>query len=771
MYVNLPASASLGILLMLVLLLLGGAFAVSAAEEAGPSPAPAGEASDETADNPSADPPPQMGEAAKEDKLFERVRVVSRPVEKIPGSVAYLDKHELEKQNHTDVNRVLSGVPGVNLQEEDGYGLRPNIGMRGTGVERSQKITLLEDGVLIAPAPYSAPSAYYFPTVARMEGIEVRKGSSSIRQGPYTNGGVLNMMSTSIPSELGGIVDLSLGQDDLRKGKLSIGGAGQTYGWLFETFRMETDGFKDLDGGGSTGFDLEDYMVKVRVNSGARARTFQALELKLGRTDQLGNETYLGLTDQDFDKTPLRRYAASQEDQITSDHEQAHLRYLVRPSRSLDLTTTVYRNDFFRNWHKLQSVSGTGLGTVLADPDIYAHEFAVMRGDVDSADGDLAVRNNRRDYYSQGVQAVVGINPQRSWSGHDWEIGLRYHEDEEDRFQEEDLYSMAGGYMNLSALGDPGSQSNRISSAEAWALFVQDTISLERWTITPGVRFESIDFSRRDFGKNDPERTGSELSVRTSEVDVWIPGVGANYQVTDHSTVFAGVHRGFAPPGPGASPETNPEESVNFEVGYRWSGRFWGGEAVAFYSDYDNLLGSDTLSSGGAGTGDQFNGGAVDVHGLETSVRYDLGRAREWSMQVPVSLTYTYTYAEFLTTFETDFDGWGDVVYAGDELPYLPTHQAALNVGLVEKRWSTYLNLSYADEMRTQAGQGPIPDDEKTDARLLVDLTANYSVHRNVRFYVQVRNLTDEIYVAARRPAGIRPGLPRTLSAGLAWKF
>jgi Fe(3+) dicitrate transport protein len=408
---------------------------------------------------------------------------------------------------------------------------------------------------------------------------------------------------------------------------------------------------------------------------------------------------------------------------------------------------------------------------VLADPDIYAHEFAVMRGDVDSADGDLAVRNNRRDYYSQGVQAVVGINPQRSWSGHDWEIGLRYHEDEEDRFQEEDLYSMAGGYMNLSALGDPGSQSNRISSAEAWALFVQDTISLERWTITPGVRFESIDFSRRDFGKNDPERTGSELSVRTSEVDVWIPGVGANYQVTDHSTVFAGVHRGFAPPGPGASPETNPEESVNFEVGYRWSGRFWGGEAVAFYSDYDNLLGSDTLSSGGAGTGDQFNGGAVDVHGLETSVRYDLGRAREWSMQVPVSLTYTYTYAEFLTTFETDFDGWGDVVYAGDELPYLPTHQAALNVGLVEKRWSTYLNLSYADEMRTQAGQGPIPDDEKTDARLLVDLTANYSVHRNVRFYVQVRNLTDEIYVAARRPAGIRPGLPRTLSAGLAWKF
>jgi Fe(3+) dicitrate transport protein len=714
-------------------------------------------------------------EPPAEAQLFDRLLVIgsAEAAARAPGSAHFLGPEDLERQAYSDVHRILRQVPGVNIQEEDGYGLRPNIGIRGTGVDRSQKVTLLEDGVLIAPAPYAAPAAYYTPTAGRMESFEVRKGSGAIRQGPYTNGGALNYVSTSIPGSLHGRIDLSAGDERLRRARASLGDSGPRLGWLLETYQLETDGFKRLDGGGPAGFDLEDYLGKLRWTSRAEARVSQAVELKLGKTEQLGDETYLGLTQDDFDRDPLRRYASSAGDHIATDHEQFQLSYFVQPSERFSLTATLYRNDFFRNWHKLEKVAGTATAAVLADPGEFPDLAAILRGEEDSDPGALAVRNNRRDYFSRGIQAVLAWDLGSDDRPHDLEVGIRLHEDQEDRFQEDDLYQMLAGRRVFDELGAPGSNANRIADAEAVALFIQDTFSRGNWTLTPGVRVERIDLMRRDFGQADPRRTGASLEARANDLTEVIPGFGAEYRLDDSNRLFAGVHRGFSPPSPSSSQQVDAEESINYEIGWRHRAGDLTAEVIGFYNDYDNLLGNDTLSTGGRGTGDQFNGGAVEVTGIEAGLGLSLPAGS--AVSLPFRLTYTFTEGEFRSSFATGFSDWAPRVQRGDELPYIPRHQLHAGVSVLGDRWAIHLDTSYSDRMRTRAGSGPIPREESIDARFLVDLKVEYDLSSrfNGRFKVwgQLLNATDEVYVASRRPAGLRPGRPRAALFGVSLDF
>jgi Fe(3+) dicitrate transport protein len=354
-------------------------------------------------------------------------------------------------------------------------------------------------------------------------------------------------------------------------------------------------------------------------------------------------------------------------------------------------------------------------------------------------------------------------------ASHRLEFGLRVHEDEEDRFQEDDLYAVRGGDLVLTTAGAPGSQANRIGRAEALALFLQDEISIGRLTLTPGVRFERIETRRLDYGRSDPDRTGADLATRENQVDVVVPGMGASWRFDGGWTLFGSVHRGFAPPSPSSTREVDAEESVNYEAGVRRVRGDLRLEAVAFLNDYSNLLGADTLSGGGTGTGDQFNGGAVDVEGLELSLTTVLLRKK--GVTVPFRTAYTYTHAEFGSSFTTGFADWAPRVEKGDELPYLPEHQVSAEVGLELDRFRIYLSGSYVSEARTHAGTGPIPSDERIDDRVLFDLSARYTIRERYRLFAQVQNLTDEAHVVARRPYGLRPGLPRTAVVGLGLRF
>ncbi len=692
----------------------------------------------------------------------------------IPGSVQYISPKEIQKFSYTDINRVLRAVPGVNLQEEDGYGLRPNIGLRGTGVERSSKITLMEDGILMAPAPYAEPAAYYFPTIGRMHGVEILKGSSQVRYGPSTTGGAINLISTPLPATFSGRVHLWGGSFGGRNLHAYAGNTHERFAYIAETFQYGADGFKQLDGGGDTGFDKKDYLFKFRVNTGHSAKIYQSLTIKTGQAEEKSNETYLGLSEADFRENPYRRYAASQKDFMHTSQTQVSLTHLVRFSKTSTLTTVAYRSDFSRNWYKTDKVKDrtgktTGIADVLDNPELFSPAYQILTGASSDNSGILFVRSNNRSYYARGIQSVWSFQLKRPKINHDLQLGFRFHQDQVDRFQHDDEYTIPKGVMQLAKSGTPGSESNRVKSANAWAGYAQYKLKSGKFTVIPGLRYENIRMEEKNYGKSDPERAAAALIQNTNHVQVFIPGIGIDYQHNRYMSIFAGIHKGFSPPGP--LDETEPEQSVNYETGLRYYKNALSWQITGFFNDYSNLLGSDLAASGGSGTGDLFNAGEVQTKGLEFQLGFDLlSVVGENALRIPLSLSYTYTDAIFKNSFISTFEDWGNVL-AGDQFPYLARHQFALLLGVENRKFSADLSGRFMDRMRAVPGQGSIPANEKLDSWFVLDAGAMYRISPIVSLFANGTNLTNAAYAVARRPAGLRPGMPRSFNIGIKADF
>jgi Fe(3+) dicitrate transport protein len=697
---------------------------------------------------------------------------------KIPGSAHFIGEEQLRQFAYSDVQRIVREVPGVSLQIEDGYGLRPNIGIRGVATERSGRITLLEDNVLIAPAPYSAPSAYYFPTMGRIAAVEVVKGPAAITQGPYTIGGALNMVSTPIPMETEGNLLTEVGEDSTYRVHAKYGGRSDNgFGFLLEAHQWQSDGFQTIDrSSNNTGLDVSDFTAKL---SYAPNGSPHAVELKLQLANQDSNQSYLGLTDADFADDAMRRYGLSEFDNIETEHEQVILRYSYDVSANLSLSATAYNNTHYRNWFKTEGIDLQGsaseadysrtswanvinavnAGTTI--DGVSAEQLqGILDGSVDTPAGSLQLRSNNRDYFSRGIQFGGSWDGDFGGAMHSLRFGLRLHEDEEDRFQRNDAYSQTNGKIALDYLGSAGGAGNRVQSAQALAFYVHDEISVGNWTLSPGLRYEDIDQDRVRF-------TGGAArnfrDSRENSTQVWLPGLGVSYQLTANWSLLGGAHKGFT--APTNSPGVDEEVAINYELGARFQDGSLSAEVIGFLSDYDNLLGQCTASSGSdCVIGDAFNGDAATVAGLEALLSADLSPNSAY--RLPLTLSYTRIDGEFDTAIaDTDFFG---TVEAGDPLPYLPENQLRVALGVEAGRWATYLSANYVDDVCVRAS---CEEFERTDDSLTIDVSASYQLSAALNLFARAENLTNTHDIMGRQPYGARPNKERTLSAGLRFDF
>ncbi|MFI2811084.1 MULTISPECIES: TonB-dependent receptor domain-containing protein [Microbulbifer] len=684
----------------------------------------------------------------------------SESAKTLPGSAHLVDAEELAKFEFVDINRIVRGVPGVYLREEDGYGLRPNLGIRGSGSGRSGKISLMEDGVLAAPAPYAAPSAYYFPTAGRLNGIEVLKGPGTLKYGPFTVGGAVNMLSTPIPEATTGVVKVEAGENGENRLHTYYGSSTDTTGFLVETHQQYADGFREIDRAGSADIQKEDYLVKGRIKSDASAAYQQQLDIKLQYSEELSGMSYVGLTDADFAADPNRRYGLTALDEMQNRHSTVQLNHSIALNESFTVHTQAYYNKFKRDWFKADNagdlIDAANGGDTLAQ--------AILDGDADF-DG-LEVKHNNRKYDSRGLQVSANWQLTTGAIAHDLDFGVRRHWDEVDRFQPVELYNQVNGNLSFVEKELPTGGNNRVEEADATSLFIYDDIALaEDLTLTAALRYEDISTEQQRY--DDVERN-LEGGYRSNEVDEWLPGVGLVYDVNQQWSLLAGVHRGFAPPGAGSKDGVGAELSTNYEWGARFDNGNLNGELIAFYSDYENTVQNCSVAvpcPDGADSG-TFSLGEAEIQGLEAAIGSEWALANGWI--VPLRATYTYTDAE--TTEDSD-DG---AILAGDNLAYLPENVFALSTGIDSgANWRVNLTAAFQDEMcvNSDCNRGGTNQYDYTGSLWVLDAAAHYDFSQDLSGYLKVDNLLDEQEIISRSPDGARANKPRTAIVGVKYVF
>ena len=658
---------------------------------------------------------------------------------RLPGSFESIDRTTLDTTHPPTTSEALRKVTGVTVRDEEGFGLRPNIGIRGLNPTRSSKVLLLEDGIPLAFAPYGDNASYYHPPIERFDAIEVLKGAGQIAYGPSTVGGVINYVTPPPPVRPTGVATVSGGTGSYLNASASFGTTRGRFGVLVDGLRKAGDGSR-----ANTHSDLNDLNVKfMGVLSPSHVLTV--------KTNYYGEDsqvTYSGLREDEYIADPRQNPFLN--DAFSGDRVGLSAAYNASFGSRILFTSTAYFSRFARDWWR-QSSNSAQRPNDSGDPACGGMANLLT---VCGNEGRL------RRYTTAGVEARARINTRLGST----DVGGRLHDEVQNRRQE-------NGAAPTARSGALVENNQRL--ANALSGFVQHRVGFGRATVTPGVRIEYMRFSRT----NRLADNGRGVNGRT-ELTEAVPGIGATFAVSDGALLFAGVHRGFAPPrvedvisNTGGLVDLDAERSWNAEVGIRARPvsalRL---DATWFRMDYENQIVPATLAGGVGAT--LTNGGATLHQGFEVSGRVELQSFRSTPHGASLRVAYTFLpEARFTGTRFSSISGFATTSVSGNRLPYAPEHLVTATIGYATARRAdafveaVAVSRQFSDDLNSIApsadGQrGPIPGWVTWNAGLNVRTWA-----ARVTVFAAAYNLLDRTFIVDRS-RGILPNPPRRVQVG-----
>lgn len=666
-------------------------------------------------------------------------------LEHIPGSGFIIDKTTLDRQGSLSTKDALRTVPGIHIVDEDVLGRRTNIGIRGLDPRRSSRTQLLEDGAPIQLAPYGDPSNHYIPSMKRIDHIEVLKGSGQIMYGPQTVGGAINFVSAAIPEKFGGSMSAAGGNNGYYDTHLRVGGTVDNVGLSLDYIRQEADGNRH-----GQHQEVDDLALKSLIKFNDRHR----LMLKGTLTHEDNKMGEAGITSEMFRQG--RRTNLLRDDQFQVQRYSGQALYEFDMSDNMHFSTNIYGNHMFRESIRQANDSSTMNNCADRSTPISAEAASTCGNE-----------QRPRTYNVFGIEPklifthdVFGVQSEST-------LGIRGHVEWADR---ERYVGNAGPTdMNQSTgLNNHGRnryQDNSLNS-QALSFFGQNRFFLGDFTVTPGIRIEH--YYQDNINNIDG---ASENLVRTEA----LPGIGVTYNGIKNTTLFSGVHRGFAPgrigdfvdPTKNILSQVKPELSLNYEAGIRTSPMPGiNAEMTYFRIDFENQIVLDVATRGE----ERYINAGESVHqGVETGFRLDSDQL--FGTQYNYYLTTSYTYLDaYFSSNAPDAD-----IVKDNRLPYAPEHLINANIG-VETPWGLDIRFGIQTVSQQFGDKENTPIEDSTGQEGIIpgyttfNVSANYQVVKDVKIYMNGYNLSNKTYIASRVD-GINPGQGFQMMGGVKWSF
>ncbi len=624
----------------------------------------------------------------------------------ISGSVSVIDNKTITESGAQNIGEIITRAPGVNFLDEDGRGLKPNIGLRGLNPNRDRSVLVLVDGKFpVGMTLYGDPAGYYFMPLQQVDRVEIIKGgAASVLYGGYSVGGVVNLISKKATYQPETRAEVTYGSWAGIVTQLTSGQDNGTFSYYLNATRRQGDSFRE-----NGKFNVNDITAKLV----ARPDSTSAISVYLNVFSE-DSETPGGISPEQFKQDVGQ--SNNPNDHFYSKRFSGAVTYSKTINEFNDLSFSVYGNYFERNWF---------IGTT-----------------------NPARNGFVRDIHNTGFVADYKLSKNLFGLKNSLIVGTRIHTDRLDDIriaQAEGDFTSQSGVINR----------NRVNTSYVYEFYAYDELSLsDKLLFTPGARYTSIRYKRKDLFENRTDKT---------EFDQFVYTAGLVYKFDQNSSVYTNIASGFQPPklnsslDPGtidSNEDLGPETSVNYELGFKTSPFDWLSANVTVYSfKFKNKIVKESGVSKNAG--ESFH------RGLE--IELEAGAYKGVSVFANATIQKA--------TFEE-----GDPTIKGNILPYAPQQMFAAGVryqkgGLTANVFMNHVGKQYNDNLNTEeesadGKNGALP------SYSVVNATLGYSA-KKWGINVSVFNLLDERYFNQRNNffGGIMPSPPRNFRVSLYYKI